>query len=377
MGKPDAPAPPDFGPIARASEKAAELSAQIAREQLTWAKEQYWNDREITDLVIESALTRMDEQDANAREDRQRYEEIFQPLEDDLAQDAANYASPERMEQEAGKAQADVSQQFELARNAAQDRLESFGIDPSQVRAGALDVSARMQEAAARASAGNQARDRTENIGRVMRSEAINVGRGYPGQIAGQLGTALQSGNQAVNSGIATTQSGVQSMGSPVQWQQQSVNALGQWNQALLNQGTLNLKTWEAENNASSGVGSILGLIGGVGTKLMGFEKGGAVPEDEEGVTPGGKMAVRAGMAIPPYASPSRGAVVDDVPAAIGPSGAPAMLNEGEFIVPDDVTAWYGEKFFQDLIMKARKGKDEAPAKPEMRPAPRQAIPTE
>jgi hypothetical protein len=30
------------------------------------------------------------------------------------------------------------------------------------------------------------------------------------------------------------------------------------------------------------------------------------------------------------------------------------MLNEGEFVVPKDVSSWLGEKFLQNLINKAR-----------------------
>jgi hypothetical protein len=70
-------------------------------------------------------------------------------------QEAQDYATPARREMEAGAAMADVTNQFDLARQAAQDRLESFGIDPSQVRSGALDISSRVSEAAARAGAGN------------------------------------------------------------------------------------------------------------------------------------------------------------------------------------------------------------------------------
>lgn len=57
-------------------------------------------------------------------------------------------------------------------------------------------------------------------------------------------------------------------------------------------------------------------------------------------------------------ASPSQGQVTDDVPA---------QLNAGEFVIPKDVTSWYGQKFMQDLIKKARAGMNsdsEAPAQP-------------
>lgn len=63
-------------------------------------------------------------------------------------------------------------------------------------------------------------------------------------------------------------------------------------------------------------------------------------PEEEMGEPDGGGGP---GM-VPPEASPSGGAETDDVHA---------LLNEGEFVVPKEVTNWYGEKFLQKLIQKA------------------------
>jgi hypothetical protein len=368
-GKADAPPPPDYGPLAEASRDAAEVSARVAREQLAWAKDQYFMDREVTDLVIESALDRMDSQDEAAAKDRARYETTFQPLEDSLAAEASDYASPERMEFDAGQAQADVSQQFELARTAAQDQLESYGIDPSQTRAGALDVVTRTQEAAARASAGNQARRQTEAVGRALRSEAINVGRGYPGQIAQTYGTALQSGNQAVNSGIATTSTGAQTMGTAPQWQGLNNQAIGQWWQGTNQMYSNQIDAFKAENSQSSGLGSALGLAGGILMKglkpgFLGFEDGGEVPEGAIPMDGPTEPAAHSGIPVDPSLSPSGGREVDDVPA---------RLNAGEFIVPKDVTSWKGEEFFQKLIDQSRQAKTGATAKPEYKPAPRQA----
>ena len=67
------------------------------------------------------------------------------------------------------------------------------------------------------------------------------------------------------------------------------------------------------------------------------------------------------GGAIPMSASPSGGQRTDDVNA---------RLNAGEFVMPRDVTSWYGEKFFQQLIAKAQKEKGNAAAKPAIGPAP-------
>jgi hypothetical protein len=103
------------------------------------------------------------------------------------------------------------------------------------------------------------------------------------------------------------------------------------------------------------------------------FAEGGAIPEAEDAgfswdwqaegeVTP--EVSDGANM-VPPEASPSGGANVDDVTA---------QVSAGEFVVPKDVTAWYGEKYMQGLIEKARKEMANRTAEPEMAPAPPKAM---
>lgn len=352
-GKSKAPKPPDYSGLVAASERAAEYSFTLGREQLAWAREQYGKDSEIIKRVVDAALIRAEDNDAAAERDRRRYERTFQPLEDQLVREARDFGSPERQEFEAGRASAEVAQQFDQQRRAAAQNLESFGVDPSSTRFAALDMGSRVAQAAAQAGASNQARTQTEMLGRAMRSEAINVGRGYPGQIAGTYGTAIQSGGQAANSALAGTASGASTMGTGTQWTGMGMQGLGQAGN-IMNMG-YNNQLAAAQFNAqqSSGLGGLagaaLGAIGNAGGLAAFFEEGGAVPE----VTSGGNVPVEA--------SPSRGAAIDDIDA---------KLNAGEFVVPKDVVSWKGEEFFQKLIDGSRKSRETAPAKPSYAIAP-------
>jgi len=360
-GKDSAPPPPDYSALAEASEQSAKYSYELAKRQQDWAEKTYTENKGTSDLVIDKALGALDRQEEWSIKDRSRYENIFQPLEEQLAKDAEDYATPERQEVEAGKAEADVAAQFGQARQAAQDRLESFGVDPSQTRSGALDLGTRVAEAAAQASAGNQARTQTENIGRALRSEAINVGKGYPAQaLAAQAGSS-GAGNQAANTGLATTASGAQTMGTGQSWQGMGNQSIGTWGN-ILNTGFSNqMDKYKADQESSSGWGSALGLVGGIASKFMPFAEGGVIPDPEDG------------MPIPEEASPSGGAIPDDIPAEIE-GGMPARLNAGEFVVPQDVVKWLGEKGMQQVILKARKemtgGNGERPAQPEVTGGP-------
>lgn len=343
-GKNDAPEAPDYTPIAEASEASAKYSYELGKEQLAWAKEKYAADNAIAQQVVDAALERQRVNDENAAKDRARYESIFQPLENKLADEALDYASPERMERDAARAQAEVAQQFDASRKRAMENLQSYGVDPSSLRYAALDRAANVQQGAAEAAAGNQSREQTEAIGRALRSEAINVGRGYPGQIAGTYGTALQSGNQGINSALATTASGASTMGTGLGWQGAGNQALGTWGNTL-NMGYNNqMAQYQANQDSSSGLGALVGT--GLGVAATMLEKGGQV-------TSGGN--------VPSGASPTGGKAIDDVPA---------RLTVGEFVVPKDAVSWYGERHFQKLIEQARKEKGAAPAKPEYAIAP-------
>lgn len=346
-----APSPPDYGPIAAASEKSAELSFQLGTDQLNWAKQTYAENKGLVQGVVNSMLQAQNLSNDAAGKDRQRYEQQYQPLEDQLVQDAQSYASPERKNLEMGRAGATVAQTFDAARQNAQRQLEDFGINPGSTRYAALDLGARTQQAAATAGAQNQASQLVDATGRALRSEAINVGRGYPGQVAGTYSTALQAGSGAVNSTLATTASGANTMGTAPQYIGLGNQALNVWGNTLNNSYNNQLNAYKASQSSSSGIGSAIGGITGLLGMFM--EDGGeAVP-----VTPQGNP----GAAVPVQASPTGGQATDDVPA---------QLTVGEFVVPKDVVMWEGEKSFQKLIQKARQEKQQAVAKPAVGPMP-------
>lgn len=365
-GKGSAPAPPDYSGIAAASSHAADLQYSLGQDQLAWAKQQYAQDSSVVNKVVDQFMSTQSANDANAASDRARYQNEYQPLEDQLIADANSYASPERKDLEMGRAEGAVTQQFDQARNNAQRQLEDFGINPSSTRYAALDIGSRAQEAATTAAAGNQASQMVDATGRALRSEAINVGRGYPGQIAGTYNTSLQAGSSAINGTLANTATGAQTMGTPTQWFAGANNSLGTWSNALTSGYNAELAQFNANQNTSSGFGTALGAGLGLMGSIAKLSAGGEVPPGGALPTTGIPMSMQdnPGSIVPPSASPSGGRAVDDVPARLTP---------GEFVIPKDVVAWEGEKSLQNLITKARTAKQGAQARPQVGIAPRQA----
>lgn len=379
-GKGSAPAAPDYSQILQLSQQMAQQNYAMSDKQMKFYKEIYKDNKVVNDTVADLALGVMDRNAQWAQEDRERYERVFQPLEEQLAYDAESYATPQRQEAAAGAAEADVAQQFEQARRVAQERLEAYGVDPSQTRSQAMDLGSRIAEAAAAASAGNQARAQTEAIGRQLRSEAINVGKGYPGQIAAGFGTSQGSGNQAANVGLAGAASAGQTMGTSPQWGQLANQSTQIWGDTLNNQFQNQLKSWQADQSQSSGWGGLLGDVAGMAFGKIFAEDGGEIPPSAipprryalggSGTLPPDAAlpttaAPSAGSVIPPEASPSRGAVTDDVPYAVSDGGS-ALLNVGEFVFPEDVARWLGEEKLQKMIVKARNDMAKAPAQPDV-----------
>jgi hypothetical protein len=373
MGKNSVPKTPNYQPLIDMQKASAQQSYDLAKRQQDWAEKTYNDNKAISDQVVQKSMAAMDEQMENARADRARYQSVFQPLENTLVSDATSYASPERQEMEAGKASADVAANFGAARQAAQDRLEAYGVDPSSTRAGALDLGTRIAQGAASASASNVARQQTIDRGMALRDEAINLGRGYAGQAAGEYSGSGQAGNAAVNTGLAQTASGAQTMGTGQSYTQLGNQSLGSWGNLLGQNYNNQMAQYKAKQSQSSGWGSVLGMGAGLLTKGLtgGFAaEGGVLPAEED-------IYAAGGGPIPVAASPSGGAVTDDVPAQAG--AIPMQMNAGEFVVPKDVTQWLGEKGLQDLILKARKqmqSPQQRPAVPTQGPVPQaQGVP--
>ena len=330
MGGKSAPPPPNYAPIAQAQLEMSKEQAQVSREQLAWAKETWAADRAFTSNIFDitkpimmaqaatalansenqqkiidiQAKSAQNEYDA-AVDNRERYKSVFQPIEDEVVRDAASYDSPQKIAELRGRAIGDVNTQFDQARTNAAQRLESFGIDPGQTRQGALDIGVRTSQAAAAAGAGEGARLNAENTGRALRGEAVNIGKGYPGQIAQAYATSvgagqnafgnvqgaakggMAGGNDLITQRLASSSLGNQLMGNPTSWMSGARGSLSDSANTLHMGYQDQLSSWKATQDASgagwAGAGKLLGMGMGMFLKEGGkFEPAGAIPLDPQ-----------------------------------------------------------------------------------------------
>ena len=366
MSDTQTPTAPDYSQYLTAFQGIADYARQNGEDALKWAQDQVASNKGLLDQVTKGLVdTQTSFQQAATQRLGQAGDLIGTGI-DNLKKQYEKYTDPARKASNMGAAGAQAAQATEAARKASMSELESYGINPGAVRFGGLDAAARLQSAATRVGAENIAGRQDDALADQTNQQIINEGNVLAGQANQNAGTSGSAGTGAVGAANSTTATGGGVLGTGLQW-------TGQGQQAL--SGAVNTKNtgFRNENDAattanssSSGVGSLLGLgasmlgRGGAlasGGALAFLEDGGEVPDDMGdmgGGTPGG--------AIPLEASPSNGAVTDDVPGE-SPGGA-IRLNGGEFVIPKDVVSWEGEKSLQNLIMKARKAKSEAQAKP-------------
>jgi hypothetical protein len=282
-GKSKAPPPPDYTPVAQAdaslaasNQANAQMQYQLGQQQLQWGKDQFNTVWPYAQQYMQQQMQTADTQNQNAQNMTDFYNSTYKPIESQFAQTAQNYNSPARADANAASAQADVANAFTANRNAATASLESFGIDPSQTRFGALDLGSRISQAAATAAAGTQSRLNTEATGMALQGEAINIGRGYPGSVAQAYGTATNAGSSGIGTANSAINTGANAMGSPT-------NYFGGGNYAMnlagnnvasygntLSMGYNNqMQAANFNNQQSAGIGQLLGGALGFGMNFL------------------------------------------------------------------------------------------------------------
>lgn len=344
----DPPPPPDLGPAADASMEVARVNQETQQQQLAWAREQDTMNRQTLDRVLAVQLPAAEEQASNAREDRSRYENTFRPLEDKFIDEAQNYDTPDRRAAESGRAMADVGTAFDATRRNALQRLESYGVDPSQTRNAALDMGVRVQEAAAKAAAGTNAARQVENTGRALRSDAINLGRGLPSQVAGSYAGASGTGAQAVGGANQTTGTSASAAGAAGQFGALALQGYGGAANIRSSGFQNEMQNWQAGQDQTMGwVNAASGIAG-----MAMMADGGKVEEKGIEYAPGHELLPRDGAI--PFTSDGRvdtgmgdGSGVDDT--------VPAMVSDGEYVIPADVVRVKGTEFFDRLVEKYHK----------------------
>lgn len=254
--------------------QAALMQAQTGQEWLDFARDQFdvGNRRQqetdaLNKRVIEQQLGIADRQDQWAQADRDRYEKVFQPIEDEFIAEARDYASPERQAQAAAEARADVLTAADAQRRGTERQMAAMGINPNSGRFAGIGRETELNTALAAAGAQNNARTMVRDKGLALKADVANMGRGLPAQSAQATQLGLGAGQSATginqqgnNNFFQTTGIMGQGFGGAMQGYAGQANTLNQLYNSQLN-------AWSAQQQANAA--SAAGLFGGIGS-LMG-----------------------------------------------------------------------------------------------------------
>lgn len=268
------PAPdPQIGQAALKSAETGEKWLEFAKEQFAVGNVRQDEMDDLTKQVIDQQLESGNQQNQWALEDRTRYKDVFQPLQDEFIETAENYDSPERQAQVAAESKADVLKAADAQEQINQRQMASMGLNPASGRFAGITRANATNTALASAGAQNSARTALRDKAIALKADAINMGNGLPSQSAAAAGLGLNAGNSAVGN-AATGQNSF--------YQNRNVMAQGFGGamQGYANQGNIlgnlygqQVQAWglqqQANATSAAGLGSVVGGIANVGTAYL------------------------------------------------------------------------------------------------------------
>lgn len=250
---------------------AALKNAQLGQDAFDFFKQEYINAKpaqeKLNALAAEVQQQLVDSGKINTQYAQDYYNymtDVFRPLEKSIVDNANNYDTAGRREQEAAQGLSDVTQAFDAQRAKTNRNNERMGVNPNSGNAQAVNAQLDVAEAVAGANAMNKGRKNAEMTGNAMKIDAASLGRNLPSNQATSQQIANSSATGAVNTGLSTmtndrAQTGLMQSGFNTAMQ-------GYNNQAniLQNQYQGQLQGWQAQqqNNAQgwAGLGTLAGM---------------------------------------------------------------------------------------------------------------------
>ena len=266
MGKKSNPAPPDYTPVAEASAEAARIQAELGREQLAFAREQYDRAAPILQGIADQQIAAQQQQMQQAQDYYDYQQTTYRPLEQSIVADARNFNTEAYREQVASQAAADAGRAFGIAQAQNQRAMASMGVNPNSGRFAGMTAATGLQQAASRAAAQTNARNQAEQMGYARQLDAAGLGRGLAGASAAAYGGAVSAGNSAGMNAQSAGQNfmGNMSMGA-------GTIAAGQNMQIQGLSSVLNAQTNAYVNSNDSFLGDLGGLLGGAASAYTAF----------------------------------------------------------------------------------------------------------
>jgi DNA-binding phage protein len=332
----DSPPDPNPGQIA-AAESATEvgkMQKETAMEYLNFSKEQYADFKDDLKEIAQAQKKIMTDTAARGEEYAAYERETFRPLEKRLVSEAEDYNTAAKQEEMASQGMADVAQAYQMQRQQALDTMSKYGINPNSARFAAINAQLGQGEAAARAGVATKSRIASEEMGRARLYDAAALGRGLASNATAAAGTAAAAGTSASGSYMAPAEYMGKSYG-------QTGQMLGGASQSFGTAGNIYGQEFNARmqgyNAQQANSGDAMSAFGSIAGMAFGGPAGGALATKFLKADGGSiKRLGRGGKVTGP------GGPVDDK--------IPAMLSDGEYVIPADTVKAIGVKKLDKLV---------------------------
>ena len=202
----------------------ARRSAELADRSFEWFTQEYERTRgqrdastALSDQVAHAQLDNLNLNSDLSRDLADYQRTTFRPVEQRLASEAMSFDTPERREQAAGQAAADVNAAAGAKRTATMRAVMRRGGSVSGARMASMADQNDIGMARASASAQNTARSNIQTQGWARMSDVANLGRNIASNQATSANVATQAGSgavQAAQAGTAINASGASMMGA-------------------------------------------------------------------------------------------------------------------------------------------------------------------
>ena len=337
-GKGSAPSP-NAGMIASAdaAREIAAMQNQTAQDTLAFYKEQYSDLKPMLQQLTQNEIAMQQANQKRADEYAQYERSTFRPLERGIVADAAAFDTEAKREQLAGLAAADVNAAFTNARGQENRALQRMGVNPNTGRFAALNQQLTLGQAGALAGAKNQARMDAENIGFARKMDAAGLGRNLATNASTAYGVSLSANQQA--RGGAMAPAGLMGAGysSAQQGFSGAANSYGTAGNIYGQEFQGRMQGYQANQQAQGALwGGIGSIAGRVGAAWMAKADGGEIRRSALRAADG--VHVGAGDVSGP------GGPVDDK--------VPALLSDGEYVLPADTTKAIGKQNLDKIVAK-------------------------
>lgn len=323
---------------AQASEKVGMAAIDLQREYMDWSKGFYDEMRPLMRQYADQEMSIAMDNKARADEYAAYERDTYRPLERGIVADALAYDTEGKREQLASKAAGDVSQAFGVAREQMSRDALSRGLNPNSGRFAALNNQLSIQEALARAGSQTQARNQAEDLGYARKLDAAGMGRNLAPNASTAYGVSLNASGQAGNTAMTAGNFRNQSFAQGSNMLGQATSAYGTAGNIYGQEFNARMQGYNAQQAAKGafwqGIGSVAGSA--AGWAKFGAADGGEVPRGLKRLADGRKVHKGKGPVDGP------GGPVDDQ--------IPAMLSDGEYVLPADTVEKVGVKKLDKLV---------------------------